>query len=115
MSIVMDPPVEVVVTLGGSDESEGARSHANGGIGFSLQSTVWDAFADQADCMNPTSEFITQLDETPRLRSAASLQSLSRIREALEAMPEQSPLDEPVCISLQDVLVVATQLMARLR
>ena len=112
---VVDPPAEVIVTPGGRDEDMGARSNADGGIGFPLQSTVWDAFADQADCMNPTSEFITQLDETPRLRSAASLRSLSRIREALEAMPEQSALDEPVCISLQDALVVMSQLMARLR
>ena len=65
--------------------------------------------------MNSTSEFIAQLDETPRLSSAASLRSLGRLSEALEALPEKWPLDEHVCISLQDAFVVMSQLMARLR
>ena len=43
------------------------------------------------------------------------LRSLGRIREELEAMPEQSELDAPACIQLQDALVLMTQLMCRLR
>ena len=46
---------------------------------------------------------------------AAMLRSLGRIREELESMPEQSELDAPVCIQLQDALVLMTQLMSRLR
>ena len=46
---------------------------------------------------------------------AAMLRSLGRIREELESMPEQSELDAPVCIQLQDALVLMTELMSLLR
>ncbi|MDA9661481.1 hypothetical protein N9T35_00640 [bacterium] len=97
----------------------GAPSTATGGGSFSnaaiRAATVWDAFSGRPECINPSSEFLEQLDEEPRLRSAAMLRSLGRIREELEAMPEQSELDAPVCIQLQDALVLMTQLMSRLR
>ena len=113
----MDPPVTVTITPGGSDVDMGAPSTAIGGDGFTNHETasVWDAFSGHPECINPSSEFLEQLDEEPRLRSAAMLRSLGRIREELEAMPEQSELDAPVCIQLQDVLVVMTQMMSRLR
>ena len=106
-----DPPAPAC----GGEAERAPVEHAAEGRGFPIQSTVWDAFAGRPDCCNPTSEFNQELDETPRLRSAASLRSLSRIREVLEGMPEESALDEQVCISLQDALVVMSQLMARLR
>ena len=114
---VVDPPVTVTITPGGSDEDMGAPSNAIGGDGFTNHETasVWDAFSGRPECINPSSEFLEQLDEEPRLRSAAMLRSLGRIREELEAMPEQSLMDAPVCIQLQDALVLMTQLMARLR
>ena len=113
----MDPPVTVTITPGGSDEDMGAPSNAIGGDGFTNHetATVWDAFSGRPECINPSSEFLEQLDEEPRLRSAAMLRSLGRIREELEVMPAQSELDAPVCIQLQDSLVLLTQLMARLR
>ena len=113
----MEPPVTVSITPGGSDVDMGAPSTASGGDGFTNHETasVWDAFSGRPECINPSSEFLEQLDEEPRLRSAAMLRSLGRIREELEAMPEQSELDAPVCIQLQDALVLMTQLMARLR
>ena len=113
----MDPPVTVTITPGGSDEDMGAPSTAIGGGGFTNNetATAWDAFSGRPECINPSSEFLEQLDEEPRLRSAAMLRSLGRIREELEALPEQSELDAPVCIQLQDALVLMTQLMARLR
>ena len=114
---VVDPPVTVTITPGGSDEDMGAPSNAIGGDGFTNHETasVWDAFSGRPECINPSSEFLEQLDEEPRLRSAAMLRSLGRIREELEAMPEQSLMDAPVCIQLQDILVVMTQMMSRLR
>ena len=116
---MVDPPVTVTITPGGGDVDMGAPSNAIGGDGFTNDSiataTVWDAFSGRPECINPSSEFLEQLDEEPRLRSAAMLRSLGRIREELEAMPEQSELDAPVCIQLQDVLVVMTQMMSRLR
>ena len=86
---MVDPPDAVVITSGAGDEDKGARSHADGGIGFSnQQSTVWDAFSGRPDCSNDTTDFLEQLDAEPRLRSAAMLRSLGRLREELEAMPE---------------------------
>ena len=43
------------------------------------------------------------------------LRTLGRVREQLEAMPEQSALDARVCVSLSDALVLMTQLMQKLR
>ena len=113
----MDPPVTVTITPGGSDEDMGAPSTAIGGDGFTNHETasVWGAFSGRPECSNDSSDFLHELDEEPRLRSAAMLRSLGRIREELEAMPEQSELDAPVCIQLQDALVLMTQLMSRLR
>ena len=91
-------------------------AHADGGIGFpNQQSTVWDAFSGRPDCSNDTTDFLEQLDAEPRLRSAAMLRSLGRFREVLEALPEQSPLDAQICVSLSDALVLMTQLMQKLR
>ena len=114
---MVDQPVTVTITLGGSDVDMGAPSTAIGGGGFTNHETasVWDAFSGHPECINPSSEFLEQLDEEPRLRSAAMRRSLGPIREGLEGMPEQSELDAPVCIQLQDALVLMTQLMSRLR
>ena len=77
--------------------------------------TVWDAFAGRPDCANDITDFLQQLDTKPRLRSAAMLRTLGRVREELEAMPEQSALDARVCVSLQDALVLMSQVMSRIR
>ena len=55
-----------------------------------------------------------QLDAEPRLRPSAMLRSLGRLREELEAMTEHSALDARVCVSLQDALVLMSQLMQKL-
>ena len=114
---VVDPPVTVFITPGGSDVDMGAPSNAIGGDGFTNHETasVWDAFSGRPECSNDSSDFLQELDQEPRLRSAAMLRSLGRIREELEALPEQSELDAPVCIQLQDILVVMSQMMSRLR
>ena len=89
---------------------------ATGCCGFThQQSTVWDAFAGRPDCANDTTDFLQQLEIEPRLRSAAMLRTLGRVREGLEAMPEQSALDARVCVSLQDALVLISQVMNRIR
>ena len=43
------------------------------------------------------------------------LRTLGRVREELEAIPEQSALDARVCVSLQDALVLMSQVMSRIR
>jgi hypothetical protein len=42
------------------------------------------------------------------------LRTLGRFRK-LEALPEQSALDDQVCVSLGDALVLMSQFMSRLR
>ena len=111
--MVVDQPVMVTITSGGNDVDMGAPSTAIGGNHETA--SVWDAFNGRPECINPSSEFLEQLDEEPRLRSSEMLWSLGLIRQEFEAMPAQSELDAPVCIQLQDALVLLTQLMTRLR
>ena len=80
-----------------------------------LKGTVWDAFAGRPDCLNDTSEFLTELDDNPRLRSSANLRTLSRVRSELESLPESTDLSDPVELRLQDVLVLMSHVLARLR
>ena len=78
-------------------------------------STVWDSFSGKPECVNEVSDFLTELDENPRLRSSANLRTLSRVRGELERLPESADLGDPVELRLQDVLVLMNQLMARMR
>ena len=67
------------------------------------------------ECINEVSDFLTELDDNPRLRSRANLRTLSRVRGELERFPESADLCDPVELQLQDVLVLMNQLMARMR
>lgn len=80
-----------------------------------LSSTVWDSFSGKPECVNDVSEFLTELDDNPRLRSSANLRTLSRVRAELERLPEFTDLSDPVELRLQDVLVLMNQLMSRMR
>ena len=71
--------------------------------------------AGKADSISETQELLKELDESPDLRAAATLRSLSRIRTELERIPETAALGDPVELRLQDVMVLARQLMSRLR
>ena len=51
--------------------------------------------------------FPKELDESPDLRAAATLRSLSRIRTELERIPETAALGDPVELRLQDALVIS--------
>ena len=88
---------------------------AAGGSGFPSHATVWDCMAGKAELMSETQDFLKDLDESPDLRAAATLRSLSRIRSELERIPETAALGDPVELRLQDVMVLARQLMSRLR
>ena len=83
--------------------------------GFTHHATVWDCMAGKAEVISETEDFLTELDESPDLRAAATLRSLSRIRSELERVPETAALSDPVELRLQDVLVLTRQLMSRLR
>ena len=53
--------------------------------------------------------------KSPELRSAATLRSLDRLRDALEAVPESAALSDPVVLRVQDAVLLARQLLSRLR
>ena len=71
--------------------------------------------AGSAELISEVQDFLTELDESPDLRAAATLRSLSRIRTELERIPETAALGDPVELWLQDVMVLARQLLSRLR
>ena len=77
--------------------------------------TAWDALAGQPCCESDLLDYIRQLEECPELRSAATLRSLDRLRDALERVPEQAALGDPITIRLQDALLLARQMLSRLR
>ena len=59
-------------------------------------STVWDSFSSKPEFTKEVSDFLTELDDNPRLRSSANLQILSRVRGELELLPESDDLGDPV-------------------
>ena len=59
-------------------------------------STVWDSFSGKPEFIKEVSDFLTELDDNPRLRSSANLQILSRVRGELELLPESDDLGDPV-------------------
>jgi len=127
---VIEPPAEevhdvvdlpVVETNPGADGDDRAPVvHANtgGSVGFihqANQATAWDCMAGQGELISELRDFLKSLDDSPDLRSAATLRSLSRIRSELERIPETAALGDPVQLRLQDVMVLARQLLSRLR
>ena len=86
-----------------------------GSAGFTHSSTAWDCMAGKAELISEVQDFLKELDESPDLRAAATLRSLSRIRGELERIPETAALGDPVELRLQDVLVIARQMLSRLR
>ena len=89
-----------------------------GSVGFihqANQATVWDCMAGKAEIISEVQEYLKELDDSPELRAAATLRSMTRIRSELERIPETAALGDPVQLRLQDVMVLARQLLSRLR
>ena len=101
----VDPPVAPV---------ESAAIGGDGGFSNDL-SSVWDALSGMSNCINDTADFLTEIDENPRLRSSANLRTMSRVRSELEKIPEDTSLHNPVVLQLQDVVILMNQLMSRMR
>ena len=59
-------------------------------------STVWDSFSGKPEFIKEVSDFLTELDDNPRLRSSANLRILSRVWGELECLPESDDLGDPV-------------------
>ena len=98
----------------GDDRAPVESADTGGGVGFT-HATAWDVMAGQPQCVSDLQDYLTRLDESPHLRSAATLRSLSRIRTELERIPENCGLGDPVALKVQDVVLIARQLMSRLR
>ena len=113
---VVDPPKGD--DCGGAVVAEGQPvepAGTGGSAGFTHSATAWDCMAGKAELISEVQDFLKELDELPDLRAAATLRSLSRIRGELERIPETAALGDPVELRLQDVLVIARQMLARLR
>ena len=98
--------------------AEGSEALATGGgtSGFPNRvANAWDVLAGRPECLTDLQDFLNDLNESPDLRAAATLRSLTRIRTELERIPEHCELSDPVVLKVQDVVLLARQLMSRLR
>lgn len=112
-SASVDPPLLPIGA--GSDRAPEAPSQDGGVSGFSNHASCWDCLAGQPECLSEVLDHIQRLEESPELRSAATLRSLDRLRDQLERIPESASLNDPVVLRLGDVLVIARQMLSRLR
>ena len=116
---VVDPPMVDVTRRGNDNDRAPVEPAAGGGTsGFTYRAgppTAWDCLAGQGELVSDLGDFLQSLDESPDLRAAATLRVLSRMREELQRVPESAQLSDPVQLRLQDVVLVARQLMSRLR
>ena len=112
----VDPPI-AVITAGaqGDDRAPVDTAGTGGSAGFSHRGTAWDVMAGQPELMTDLKQFMEELDESPDLRAAATLRTLSRIRGEMERIPETCSMTDPVELQLQDVVVLMRQVLSRLR
>ncbi len=110
----MNPPAVEAIGGNGDDRAPVESAGTGGGVGLT-HATVWDVMAGRAQCVTDLQEYLHDLDEKPDLRAAATLRSLTRIRSELERLPEDCGLSDPVVLKAQDVVLIARQLMSRLR
>lgn len=86
---------------------------ADGGVGFSLQTSAWDTVAGMSQTLNDLADFLADLDDNPTLRAAANLRAMDRLRDALDRVPTDAGLRDPVVITVQDAALLARQLLTR--
>ena len=96
--------------VAGSDLTAGA----GGSAGFTT-GTAWDAVAGQSEFMTDLNEYLAAMEESPELRSAALLQAMTRLRDALDQIPEDTDLEAPVSLSVRDAVLIARRLLTPLR
>ena len=77
--------------------------------------SVWDVLSGQTHVLTEMRDFVADLDEHADLRAAATLRSLTRFRDAMQSLPEDSDLGAPVEVMLQDLVLITRQMMSRLR
>lgn len=80
-----------------------------------LRASAWDVVAGQGMSASDLRDWLEELETDPHLRSAATLRAIERIRKALELMPEEAGLGDPVVLTLRDVVVLTRLVLSRLR
>jgi hypothetical protein len=100
----------------GDNSADATATSAGAPGGFTLESrNAWDVVAHQGDALSELREFVEDVEESPALRAAATLRAMDRMRDALELIPETASAETPVPLMLQDVVLLARQLLQRLR
>ena len=132
---VAPPPFEGASAPGGRGQDIIGTDHTagDGGIAGSLfdcrgpveralsippnefEASAWDVVANAANDLSELGEFLEETDANPTLRSAATLRSLDRFRDALDRMPAEADLNQTVELRVQDVALVARSMLSRLR
>ena len=113
MGIARGAPAGLVAQAGPGDGV--AKPLTGASAAQPVIASAWDVLAGQADCQSDLLDYIQQLEDSPELRSAATLRSLDRMRDALELVPEHAGLGDPVVLRAQDVVLIARQMLSRLR
>ena len=108
----VDPPL---LPIGAGSVRAPEANHQDGGVTGVTHASAWDAICGQPATMSDLLDFLKELDENPDLRAAAFLRSLGRLRDEIDRVPEEAPMDSPVVLKLQDATVLAKALMSRLR
>ena len=119
----MDPPVEVVVTPGGGDDSKGARSSAAGGSGFpnadQLSGSAWQLVAGTDPDEHGQVESLEHLEHllktSPEVAGPMLMGALVRLRAALQLIPRDADPMKEVCIRACDAVLLSRSVLRGLR
>ena len=119
---MVDPPVTVTITPGGSDVDMGAPSTAIGGDGFSLPSapvedSAWCTVieAEHPETVGDIAHVEHLLQTNQQAEGAMLFQTLTRLREALATqVTRSSDSDTPVMITAMDAVLLSRLLLKRL-
>jgi len=111
-----DPPTDPIsgcqVGAEQRDQSMGASADL---CPAELRATAWDVLSGQGMSLSDLREFAEEVDENAALRAAALLRALDRLRDELDRIPETADLSDPVTLRVQDAVLLARQLLSRLR
>ena len=77
--------------------------------------SAWDVLCGEGDLLTDAREWVRDIEDNPGFRSAATLRCLDRLRDALSEKGEAVELDDTVSLSVRDALLLARQMLSRLR
>ena len=120
---VVDPPVTVTITPGGSDEDMGAPSTAIGGGGFTndveLSGTAWQMVAgtdgDEHGQVENLEHLQALLETSPEVVGPMLMGALVRLRAALQQIPRDADAMHPVMVPACDAVLLSRSVLRGLR